>query len=72
MIRGYVQYKTIWESPSHCDELFCECEIGHTNDTHTIKKDIGGITNNCGAYCHKYYENIFTLFKLLQRGGTVK
>ena len=37
MIRGYHQYKTIRENPSHSDELLCECEIGNANDTHPVE-----------------------------------
>ena len=55
MIRGYYQYKTIWENPLHHDELstrelLCECEIGNANDTHSvaIKKDIGGVQTTVG------------------------
>ena len=50
MIRGYHQYKTIWENPSHSDELLWKREIGNANDTHAvaIKKDIGGVQTTVG------------------------
>ena len=51
MIRGYHQYKIIWENPLHHDELFSVSrEIGNANDTHamTIKKDIGGVQTTVG------------------------
>ena len=55
MIRGYYQYKIIWENPSHHDELstcelLCEREIGNTNDTHAvaIKKDIEDVQTPVG------------------------
>ena len=49
MIRGYHQYKTIWENPLHRDELLCEREIEDAN-THAvaIKKDVGGVQTTVG------------------------
>ena len=34
MIRGYHEYKSIWENPSEDDELICEREVGNPRDTH--------------------------------------
>ena len=44
MIRGYHEYKSIWENPSADDDLLCECEVGNAHDTHTVavRKDIAG------------------------------
>ena len=57
MIRGYHQYKTIWENSLHSDELLCEREIGNDNDTHAvaIKKDIGEVQTIMGHIAKKVY-----------------
>ena len=70
MIRGYHQYKTIWENPSHHDELLCEREIGNAHDTHAvaIKKDIGGVQTTVG-HIAKTISSICSIF--LRRGGTI-
>ena len=36
MIRGYHEYKRIWESPSPADHLFCQREIRNPHDTHAV------------------------------------
>ena len=62
MIRGYRQYKGIWESPSENDALVCEREIGNAHDTHAvaIRKDIDG---EARTYSKK---NLFDLFYFYQ------
>ena len=57
IIRGYHQYKTIRENPSHSDELLWKRQIGNTNDTHTmaIKKDIEGVQTIMGHITKKVY-----------------
>jgi len=36
MIRGYHEYKHIWESPSPADHLFCQREIRNPHDTYAV------------------------------------
>ena len=50
MIRGYHEYKNIWENPSEDDELVCEREISNAHDMHTVamRKDIDGVTGTVG------------------------
>jgi len=45
MIRGYHEYKVIWENPNPGDRLICEREIGNLHDTHAvaIKGNITGV-----------------------------
>ena len=56
MIRGYHQYKGIWESPSEDDALVCEREIGNAHDTHVvaIRKDIEGEARTVGHIPRKF------------------
>ena len=44
MIRGYHEYKRIWENPSPADHLFCQRVIGNHHDTHAvaIKRSVAG------------------------------
>jgi len=50
MIRGYHEYKNIWENPTADDDLFCEREVGNPHDTHTvaIRRDIAGKITTVG------------------------
>ena len=50
MIRGYHEYKSIWENPSIGETLICEREIGNCHDTHAvaIKKTIEGDIKTVG------------------------
>ena len=70
MIRGYHQYKTIWENPSRSDELLCGREIGNAYDTHAvaIKKDIGGVQTIVGHIAKKI-SSLCSIF--LRRGGMI-
>ena len=70
MIRGYHQYKTIWENPSRRDELLCECEIGNAHDTHAvaIKKYIGGVQTTVGHIAKKI-SSLCSIFS--RQGGTI-
>ena len=70
MIRGYYQYKTIWENPSCRDELLCKHEIGNAHDTHavTIKKYIGGVQTTVWHIAKKI-SSLCSIF--LRRGGTI-
>lgn len=64
MIRGYHEYKRIWENPSEDVELVCEREIGNAHDTHAvaIQKDINGEIRIVGHIPKKYLP--FVLFLL--------
>ena len=44
MIRGYHEYKSIWDNPSVGESLICEREVGNCYDTHAvaIKKILKG------------------------------
>ena len=70
MIRGYHQYKGIWESPSEDDALVCEREIGNAHDTHAvaIRKDIEGEARTVGHIPRKL-SSLCSIF--IRRGGTI-
>ena len=36
MIRGYLEYKTVWDDPIDGEELECKPEIRNSYDMHTI------------------------------------
>ena len=70
MIRGYHEYKSIWENPSSDNELICEREIGNAHDTHavSIKKDISGETTTVG-HIPRMISSICFIF--IRRGSTI-
>ena len=70
MIRGYHEYKSIWENPSSDDELICEREIGNAHDTYavSIKKDTSGETTTVG-HISRMISSICSMF--IRRGGTI-
>ena len=70
MIRGYHEYKSIWENPSSDDKLICKCEIGNAHDTYavSIKKDISGETSTVG-HIPRMISSICSIF--IRRGGTI-
>ena len=60
MIRGYHEYKSIWENPSIGETLICEREIGNCHDTHAVAvkktiegdiKTVGHVTRKISAIC---------------------
>ena len=69
MIRGYHEYKSVWENPSEDDALACEREIGNAHDTHTvrIRKDIDGEIRTVGHIPRK----IFPLCSIFIRRGDI-
>ena len=71
MIRGYHQYKTIWEDPSCHDELSFARKIGSPHNTHTvvIMKCIGGALTTVG-HVPKSISSLCSIF--LRQGGTIK
>ena len=36
MIRGYHEYKLIWNNPVVGEDLLCECKVGNPHDTHAV------------------------------------
>ena len=36
MIRGYHEYKLIWNNPVVGEGLLCQCEVGNPYDTHAV------------------------------------
>ena len=70
MIRGYHEYKSIWENPSEDDELICEREVGNPRDTHAvaIKKSIAGECCTVGHIPRKI-SSICSIF--IRRGGAI-
>ena len=70
MIRGYHEYKSIWENPSEDDELICEREVGNPRDTHAvaIKKSIAGGCCTVGHIPRKI-SSICSIF--IRRGGAI-
>ena len=70
MIRGYHEYKSIWENLSEDDELICEHEVGNPRDTHAvaIKKSIAGECCTVGHIPRKI-SSICSIF--IRRGGAI-
>ena len=70
MIRGYHEYKTVWDDPVDGKELECKCEIGNSHDTHAVavrkvidgeEKTVGHVPRRLSAIC--------SLF--IRRGGAI-
>ena len=70
MIRGYHEYKSIWDNPSVCESLICEREVGNCYDTHAvaIKKNIEGDIKTVGHIPRKI-SAICSIF--IRRGGSI-
>ena len=70
MIRGYHEYKSIWENPSIDESLICEREIGNCHDTHAvaIKKTIEGDIKTVG-HVPRSISAICSIF--IRRGGSI-
>ena len=39
MVRGYHEYKTVWENPVLAEELHCTREIGNLSDSAAVVTD---------------------------------
>ena len=68
MIRGYHEYKLIWNNPVVEEDLLCECEVGNPHDTHAVavKKVIDG-NLNIVRHIPQRISSICSMF--LRRGG---
>ena len=71
MIRGYHEYKNIWESPTADDDLLCEREVGNPHDTHAvaIRKDIAAEITTVG-HIPRRTSSICSIF--IRRGGEIQ
>ena len=70
VIRGYHEYKTVWESPADGEVLRCEREVGNSHDTYAVavKKLIDGHYVVVGHVPRKI-SSICSIF--IRRGGTI-
>ena len=70
MIRGYHEYKSIWENPSVGESLICEQEVRNCYDTHAmaIKKNIEGDIKTVGHIPRKI-SSICSIF--IRHGGSI-
>ena len=71
MIRGYHEYKSIWDNPVNEEELNCARDIGNSYDPTAVAvmkeidseaKTVGHIPRIISALC----------FVFIRRGGTIK
>ena len=71
VIRGYHEYRTVWESPADGEVLRCEREVGNSHDTYAvaIKKLIDGNYVVVGHVPRKI-SSICSIF--IRRGGTIR
>ena len=69
-IRGYHEYKGIWENPNIGESLICEREVGNAYDTHAvaIKKTIEGDIKIVG-HIPREISDICSIF--IRRGGSI-
>ena len=70
MIRGYHEYKLIWNNPVVGEDLLCEREVGNPHDTHAVavKKVIDGNLTVVG-HIPRRISSICSIF--MRRGGTI-
>ena len=70
MIRGYHEYKLIWNNPVVGEDLLCEREVGNPHDTHAVavKKVIDGNLTVVG-HIPQRISSICSIF--MRRGGTI-
>ena len=68
MIRGYHEYKLIWNNPVVGEDLLCECEVGNPRNTYVVavKKVIDGNLTMVGHILRRI-SSICSMF--LRRGG---
>jgi len=68
MIRGYHEYKLIWNDPIIGKELRCQCELGNSHDPYAVavQKRIGG-SNRIVGHVPRTISTICSLF--IRRGG---
>ena len=71
MVRGYHEYKTLWENPVLGEELSCAREIGNPHDLTSvaIQKEIGGEVVTVG-HIPKRISALTSVF--IRRGGSRK
>ena len=71
MIRGYHEYKNIWESPTADDDLLCERKVGNPHDTHAvaIRKDIAAEITTVG-HIPRRISSICSIF--IRCGGKIQ
>ena len=71
MVRGYHEYKTVWDSPILGEELICAREIGNSYDPMAVavKKEIHGETITVG-HTPKRISALCSIF--IRRGGNIK
>ena len=71
MVRGYHEYKTVWENPVLGEELRCVREIGNPHDPTAvaIQKEIGGEIVTVG-HIPKRISALMSVF--IRRGGIIK
>ena len=71
MVRGYHEYKTVWDSPVLGEELICAREIGNSYDPMAVavKKEIHGETITVG-HILKRISALCSIF--IRRGGNIK
>ena len=57
MIRGYHEYKAIWEDPVNGKSLVCEREVGNSHDplSVAVKKMISGASTILGMFLEGYF-----------------
>jgi len=69
-IRGYHEYRSIWDNPSVGESLICEREVSNPHDTHAvaIKKTIEGTIKTVGHVPREISE-ICSIF--IRRGGNI-
>ena len=70
MIRGYHEYKFVWDNPFVGEDLLCEWEVGNSHNTHAVvvKKVIDGNLTVVG-HVPRRLSSICSTF--LRRGGTI-
>ena len=70
MIRGYHEYKLIWDNPVVGEDLLCEREVGNPHDTRAVavKKVTDGNLTVVGHISQRI-SSICSI--LLRRGGTI-
>ena len=70
MIRGYHEYKAIWEDPINGESLVCEREVGNSHDplSVAVKKTISGASTIVG---HVPWRISLLCSVFLRRGGSI-
>ena len=71
MIRGYHEYKSIWDNPVYGEELNCVREVGNSHDPTAVGviKEIDGETKTVGHIPRRISALCFVF---IRRGGTIR